>query len=400
MGVRHVREGVIAVMAALVAVGGFAVSHVDAQEPTDASIAKSTATWAEGDGGVTTFSVTLTNLTDQPLGIDATVPSDAGCAVATDPPELAANEPPTEVKVELGADCDTSAGKLEAQLTVGNATFAVSVAEPSSPDTPWTQLRVFYVLFATSLVIVAVALLVLGRERWWKPLKGLKADWDFKDAWATNVTALGAILTGVVGSSSVVKAILGEDAEKSIALATVGAAVAAAIAVAAPILLSVLKRDKSYTLLGVLLANALVVTAALGELWLVAWSGSRLERFGTGEDVALFVAVGGAGLLLVVYVVHNTYTVWVEGTKVTLKEPDVELLATALHLKYCCNVEAITAADFGAVEKNLKELLNLPETDDEVEDESGAAPAARRLTAIRPLAATRTVSPPDRGIGI
>lgn len=396
-----VRRQVVAVMAAAVGMVGLAVPHVGAQEPTDASIAKSTATWAEDDGGIATFTVTLTNLTDQPLGIDATVPSDAGCGVTTDPAELAANEPPTEVKVELGADCDTSAGKLVTQLTVGNATFEVSaVAEPSAPDTPWGQLRVFYVLLFASLVIVAVALLVLGRDRWWKPLAGLKADWDFKDAWATNVTALGAILTGVVGSSSVVKAILGEDAEQSIALATVGAAAAAAIAVAAPILLSVLKRDRSYTLLGVLVANALVVTAALGELWLVAWSGSRLERFGTGEDWALFVALGGAALLLVVYVVRNTYTVWVEGTTVKLKEPDVELLATALHLKYCCNVEEITAADFGAVEKNLKELLNLPETDDEVEDESGAAPAARRLTAIRPLAAARTVAPPDRGIGI
>ena len=366
------------------------------EEPADASIASLTAEWESGDGGVVTFTVTLTNLTDQDLDLTASVPSDESCGVSLAPSSLSPNQPPTKVEIGLGAECDTSEGKLAVAIEAGNASFNVSAAEPDAPDTPWTQLRVFYVILAGAALVALVAMGVLRRKRWWKPLEGLKADWDFKDAWATNVTALGAILTGVVGSSSVVKSILGEDAEKSIALATVGAAIAAALALTAPIVLFVFKREGSYTLLGVLLANMFVVSAAFGELWLVSWSGTRLENFGTSEDVAIYAAAGGAAALLLAYVVVNTLAVWREGTKATKKaEPSVELVAAALHLRYCCDVEEIDADEFTKIREHLKVLVNASE--DEGDGEPSTTASTRSFDgspAIRALVA------PERGIGI
>ena len=104
-------------------------------------------------------------------------------------------------------------------------------------------------------------------------LQYLDAGWSFKDSWVTNVTDAGGVLTGIFGSSDTVTAILGEDAESAVALATVGAAVAIAFVSAGPIVLTATKKKGKLLVWGFLAAAAVTLTGAGGELWIVYRSG-------------------------------------------------------------------------------------------------------------------------------
>ena len=327
-------------------------------QPSDASIASTEVEWSEAASGLISFDVTITNLTSGAVVLGAELVGDSSCTIGIEPGALEPNRPPQNVSIELAADCDTARGSVLTTVRAGNAVFDVSAAEPASADTPWVQLQVFYWLLG-STILVAAAFCVAAKGKRWQPLTGLDDKWDFKDAWATNVTALGAVLTGVVGTSSVVKAILGEDGDQAIALATVGAAMAAGIAIAAPIVLSILKRGGKYTLAGVLFANAFVVSAALGELWVVAWAGSRLDKAGPTEDFAIYLAASVAAALLLGYVVVNTVAVWrVGSTPPKPAAPSEELIAAALHITYCCEADLPSPEDYLNLTKRLRDLVN------------------------------------------
>lgn len=331
---------------------------VHAAESADASITSTTAEWTDTSGGGASFAITLTNLSDTDLQVAAVTDAGAGCKPEVSPSTVKAFTAPTKVTVTLPPSCDLSDDKVQVSVSAGNAAFEVSAAKPDAPDPDWQQLWVFPITLA---ITIATAALVAGiglQKRCFAPLKGLKAEWSFKDAWATNVTALGALLTGVLGSSSVVKAILGEDAEGALALSTVGVAIGAAIAVAAPVVLGIFKRGGSYTMVGVLFAGALVVTGSSGELWIVAQSGSSLDKVDDLADVAVYGAAGAAAVLLVAFVIVTTVSIWNTGTKVTPVEPDSTLIAAALHLKYCCGGADIDPADYKKLVEDLTKALN------------------------------------------
>jgi hypothetical protein len=135
----------------------------------------------------------------------------------------------------------------------------------------------------------------------------LPATWTFDDSWVTNITLLGGALTTVVGSSEVVKAILGEDSDASIALATVGAAIAAVIIGLGAIFLQLSRKvegdDDVFRGWGLVLAGGATLGGAYGELWVV-WKMADKLGLGAAQDWVTGAAIG-TGLLLALYAIRN-----------------------------------------------------------------------------------------------
>ncbi|RKQ90979.1 hypothetical protein C8N24_0795 [Solirubrobacter pauli] len=156
--------------------------------------------------------------------------------------------------------------------------------------------------FGTALVLV----IALGVYCWrapWVQLKGLPDTWKFGDSLVTNVTLLGGTLTAVVGSADVVKAFLGPDADGSVALITVGAAVAAAIIALGAVVLFTFRWGGNFTLFGLLLAAAVTLAGAGGELWIISHSASELTLGGwEGRIEPITWVLAG---LLVAYAVRS-----------------------------------------------------------------------------------------------
>jgi len=160
--------------------------------------------------------------------------------------------------------------------------------KPDSEAPDWKQLRVFVVMFSVSLAgLFLLAWLCLGdRPNFFIGLPHLGAAWSCQDSWASNVTVAGGLLTCILGSSDLLKEVLGEDAEFSLGVATVGAAIAVAIA-GAGALVALASRRKSddgtqdlFSPYGLLIAGALTLAAAGGELWVVWKSGEKPNRRG------------------------------------------------------------------------------------------------------------------------
>jgi hypothetical protein len=259
-----------------------------------------------GSGGSMTAALGFTNLTDGDLTLAVAAPATAG---ANCKPRLdAANIPKAQhqaVTVTIPPQCkvDDKQG-ITFTMTASGAATPVSfdvTAAPKPADKPnWDALWAFVIALAALVVAAGLAWLFGTRGE----LKFLEATWSLKDSWASNVTIAAGLLTGIFGSSEVVKALLGDDVDRSIALATVGAAVAAAFIGAGPLLLLATKtREGSVRIGGLLFASALTLTGAYGELWTVYASGHQLD-LGGWEDW-LFLPAIAAGLLLMAYTITS-----------------------------------------------------------------------------------------------
>ncbi len=80
------------------------------------------------------------------------------------------------------------------------------------------------------------------------------------------------------------------DADQAVALSSVGAAVALAFVGAGPIVLLALEKggeDRAPTVIGLLMASALTLAGAFGEIWIVFKSASKLELGGLERIVWL-----------------------------------------------------------------------------------------------------------------
>ena len=190
-------------------------------------------------------------------------------------------------------------------------------------------------------------------------MKYLDATWSFTDSWVSNVTVIGGLLAGIFGSSSVVKALLGKDADSSIALATVGAAVAAAIIAAGPIVLLATKsksvrksnwaargvngRESAttrsgncFTLGGFVFAAIVTLTGAAGEIWVVYRSAQKLDLGGWQHKIVYLAVLGFA--LLALYAIRTVPATIKQGTTQpdsvrpdTLKAADLIVAALKAH---------------------------------------------------------------------
>jgi hypothetical protein len=277
----------------------------------------------EGSGWV--VKVGFTNLTDEPIALDAPpVGAGARCDPTLDHEAKLPPQEHREFKVALPAGCEIGDKKafeftVEASVPDTAAPIAFTVTtEAAKPKaaTEWDAL--YWFLYALgALALIAVLYLAY---RWlkkdqapWAPLKGLGSAYSFKESWVSNVTVGAGLLTGVLGSSGVVDALLGEDSKDAIALATVGAAIAVAMIAAAPLVLEATRVEDQqtepssegevpkdyYSLGGMVLASIIPLAAAFGELWVVFRTGKALDLGGIESNLWIFFGLGA--LLLLVY---------------------------------------------------------------------------------------------------
>lgn len=303
----------------------------------------------------------FTNITDGPAILSVTVPGQSGCTPTFSREDLPPNQlTPVEVEIPAGT-CDTGSGalKLNVRAELTGEAFQEFTVEPggSGPGKPqWKALFLFPILLLLGLAVAANFLF-----RRWKPpgdtkkkagptrdklrcrfcrqLVGVDSTWKFNDNWATNVTAAGALLTGLFGATTA-KAFLGEDAESLTALATVGAAISVALVAAAPIVVLATKSYAPYkkkpgdffTVGGILLGGVVVSAAAIGQLGIIAWSALELE-IGIAAKGAIAIAFVIGAVLVTVYACRSLKVLVDRGTAERPKEPAAELEAAAVIAK-------------------------------------------------------------------
>ena len=283
----------------------------------------------------------LTNLTDTALRLSA-APADANDADCK----------PTLSKKAIGAAqssspeltvpnvCDPTQGTFEFILTAENddksKDIPVEAELQEGDDAPgWGHLGAFFI--AVPVVALGLFLGFVGIAENTEPSTGLdnlKDAWS-KDSWVSNFTFLGAFLTALFGSTEVVKAFLGEDPDRAIALAIVGSAIAAILIGAGAIIVNTWTKDEArppvgepprrvFTVGGLLLATGVAVGGALGQLW-VGWQvGMALEPDGWEDwnvaaatiswDALVTVGAVAALVLLISYTVMSTLTTIKAGT--------------------------------------------------------------------------------------
>jgi len=106
---------------------------------------------------------------------------------------------------------------------------------------------------------------------------GLDKKWTWSDSPLANVTLAAAVVTGVLGATSPVERILGDEGKNQATVIIVAAALTAALVASAPVILELGRNEiynekrstvsaalNSYTPLGLLAAATVVLTASLG----------------------------------------------------------------------------------------------------------------------------------------
>lgn len=310
----------------------------------------------------------LTNITDREVSL-GTAPATAreGCALTPSSAELPAAQH-SEVTVSVPAACAPREGVTMVVSLTGEGqaeqTFTVNpAAEPTAEALDWNQLWAFPIALGASLLLALLIYL-----RWStgnpkadgglsQPLIGLGATWSFNDNWVTNVTAVGALLTGVFGTTDAIKAFLGEDAETSIALASIAGAVALALVAAGPIVLlstksykevgTPPKRGDAFSIGGFLAGAATVLASAFGQLWVIRTTGSKLDMGGL-EGSGLWILAVLAALLLLLYAVRVLPDLLTRGVEEPPPTPSpvdgAVLIAAALKAKSDVDDDAVDKA--------------------------------------------------------
>jgi len=281
-------------------------------DPAAVSVGASEVEVKPADGGGGTASIALTNLTDESITVSARPQSPRPqCAVTLDNDGRLKPARTTTLKATITSAC----GAIEDTFTFNVVPaqgkplpVTAKLAAKKKPD--WEALAWFWrctlLAFALSLAVYAAVTVIRSEDRL-RPLDSLPylADsWSFKDSWVSNVTVVGGLLAGVFGSSDVVKAMLGEDADEAVALATIGGAVSLALIAAAGVLVIALKTltDGKFTVGGVLLGSTLALGAAGGQLVVVYESAKDLDLGGQEDNlgwllIAALVLLGVYGFL-------------------------------------------------------------------------------------------------------
>jgi len=174
----------------------------------------------------------------------------------------------------------------------------------------------------------------VAKPRWKDALKYLDATYDFKESLVSNITAFGAVLTGIFGSTDVIEAAFGEDAKAEIGLATVGAAIAVALIAAGTIFPLALKTPdgKSFTVRGVLLGASVTLGGAAGQLWVTTWTGIELD-LGSVARPLLLVSFVLALALLIAYARTALVATLNHGVTPPKEEPSDAIAAAQLIVK-------------------------------------------------------------------
>lgn len=261
-----------------------------------------------------TVSYSLINLTEQAERVTLTT-TEGGerCTASADPAEVPAAR---MQEVQFSFDnCDFPEGKTVAlTLAVGDSSFLVSAERPKAADPDW-GLMVFFLwslLGGLGVVVTGWASYKLIKLKlpgqpagewvsWLRPLPGLGAKWSFQESWASNVTLVTAVFTGLFGTADLLKSVTGEDTPGVLSVITIGSALAVALVGVAPLVLQAVRDDRSQVLVVGLLVSAMIAVGAAGGLVIViALSVSSLVTgttqvvLSTGMVVALLLLAGYA----------------------------------------------------------------------------------------------------------
>jgi hypothetical protein len=297
------------VVAGIALLGGtvHCTSPSAAATPADYVLVSPEANLTEGDTPTTSY--TLINLTDQSAIVTSTT-TEAGphCKVTPEPEVLPAHQQ-QQVILTLH-DCDLPAGEtVGIVLKAGDTSFPVTAKPQAAPHPVWGTLQVFMWTPLVGLVAVLAGFAWFRRSPgpvpddvspvWFAaPLPQLGATWSFKDSWASNVTLVSAVFTGLFGTSDLLKSVTGGEAPSAFAVITLASAIGLALIGVAPLVLQTLRNGKSQVLVGGLLISAAIAVGASGGLVIaIARSVSSLIT-GTAQVAVTVGAVIGCALLL------------------------------------------------------------------------------------------------------
>jgi hypothetical protein len=281
------------------------------------------------DGGGYTAKFGLANTTSGDIEPAAEeIPTEPGCDLAFDPSTLPPNEF-TEVTLKVPGTCTVKDNGLtftvNGEPALSKPLELRAVSKPAADDPEWKALFGFVAGFVMALIVVGVVAM-----KWYsidrkahplrQPLSELEKTWSFADSWVANLTVAGTVLTALLGSSEVVKSLLGEETEPAIAVATVGGGIALALLGLGQVFILATRTrvnattpDGGHISVGGLYgAGLLTLTAAFGQLIVLSWAASELEL--DGFQYAL-IGLGVAGaLLLVVYGFRGLLNILETGT--------------------------------------------------------------------------------------
>lgn len=261
------------------------------------------------DGGGFTVSVGLTNITSRPVPVTVAATSQKlsrGCHVT-----VMGSPIPAAVDGSVTLTFDSGCSAKDANsltLLAGRQTIELTPQDPVPPNPDWHLLWGFGFAFIGGFLLTFALGVIVKKDvkgGLWatltKPLLGLPDTWNLGDSLVTNATVVGSTLVGVLGSTDVVKAILGPDADTAVALTTVGAAVAAGIVGLAVVVLKACQsKSGHFTLGGLLLAAIFTIAGCFGELYVIWRNGLALPLGGFQNRLWWIELL--LGLLLVVYI--------------------------------------------------------------------------------------------------
>lgn len=277
--------------------------------------------------GVWSAEVTVTNQTAGRVTVAATA-SGNGCVLTLGKPSqpqlVLAKAAPTSVPVNIGRNCSVAGDPARfdfsliarapgtTPLTLPVQAKATVAADATAPH--WSQLNAFWVAFVGfGVVVLLVAGTSSATSNASKELPYVGDAWTFKDSWATNVTAAGAIVVGVLASTDVLEALLGDDAESVVALVAAGAAISLGFAAAGGLVAAAgVTSSGKPTVWGFLAGAILTLTGVAGQIGVLYLVGQDLFE-GSTETISGAAAVLGL-LLLLLYAVRSVRTTLEVGT--------------------------------------------------------------------------------------
>jgi hypothetical protein len=321
------RRALLALLLGSLLLGG--APAVSPAAPATVALEEGKPALSKLEGGGWSVKLHLTNLTDHAVRLAAgsTRPVTGGaCTVQFQTGPTATLTPAQRQLVTVTYSPSCSVGNAGALLKLTTITtpaqsLEVAAAPPTDPPKPdWGVLWAFgAALLAAALVLFAM-LLTNERMTFGIRLTHLPTAWSFKDSWATNVTAGVGIVAALVGSANVVKAFLGAEAEAAVALATVGAAVAAGFLALGALLVQTIKHvdSEAPTAAGFVVGAACTLAGAFGELVTLYVTGKTLDLGGWQHRIVWIVIA--IGLVLVGYAVVSVRATLELGTQAPKRE--------------------------------------------------------------------------------
>jgi hypothetical protein len=312
------RIGLLVAATAMCVLLAAAPSHADQASVALGSV-EPELTPADDGGG--TAKIALTNLTDAPVDITPRpqTPPNPNCTVQLDHNGQLPAARSLTFTATIAAACGRITKSFPILVEAAGKDLPVITATVKTAKKPdWDVLSDWFVTsmkFALGLMVAVYLLwwIFLGGSHPFTALPSLDKSWSFNDSWVTNVTVVGGLLAGIFGSSDVVTAILGGDADEAVALATIGGAVSVALIGAAGVVVIAAKVPATgqFTVIGVLVGSALALGAAAGQLGVVYESARDLELGGIEDDLMPFLV--GALILLGVYGLFSVLGVLIQG---------------------------------------------------------------------------------------